>query len=89
VNTVQRSGRQIWSLVRRILVAVIGGTILIAGIVLCFIPGPGLLLILLGLSILATEFIWAREARAWLQRKVRAVRRRIEMTRRPPERQLQ
>jgi uncharacterized protein (TIGR02611 family) len=69
-------------------VALIGGIVLMTGIILTPLPGPGLLLILVGLSILATEFHWAREFRIWLQRKVRAVRRRVEITRRR-ERQLQ
>ena len=89
MSAAQRSGRQIWELVRRTLIAVVGGTVLAAGIVMSFMPGPGLLLILLGLSILATEFIWAREARAWLQRKVHSMRRRLDMTRRRQQRQLQ
>jgi uncharacterized protein (TIGR02611 family) len=68
--------------IRQILVALLGGIVLVAGIVLIPLPGPGLLLILLGLSILASEFFWARQARAWVQRKLRSVRRRVEQRRR-------
>lgn len=51
-----------WTLkqARRLIVAVIGGTVLIAGLIMTVTPGPALLVIPLGLGILATEFIWAR-----------------------------
>jgi len=55
--------------VRRIIVGVIGGTVLIIGLALIVLPGPAFLVIPLGLGILATEFLWARR---WL-RKVRGL----------------
>ncbi len=45
---------------RGVVIAVIGGTVLLLGIAMIFTPGPGLLVILAGLGILATEFVWAR-----------------------------
>ena len=45
---------------RRLIVFVIGSTVLLFGIVLIFTPGPAILIIPLGLAILATEFAWAR-----------------------------
>jgi tellurite resistance protein TerC len=48
---------------RRIVVAVLGGTITLIGIVLLVLPGPAFVVIPIGLSILATEFVWARQ---WL-----------------------
>ena len=38
----------------------IGFTILLIGIVMIALPGPAILVIPLGLTILATEFVWAR-----------------------------
>ena len=55
--------------VRKTIVAIIGGTVLLFGIILIFLPGPSFLVIPAGLAILATEFVWARR---WLQR-VRSV----------------
>jgi tellurite resistance protein TerC len=55
--------------VKRIIVAVIGGTVLLIGICLIVLPGPAFLVIPAGLAILATEFVWARR---WLH-KVREV----------------
>lgn len=45
---------------RKLVVAVIGGTIMFIGVIMFFTPGPAMVLIPLGLAILATEFIWAR-----------------------------
>ncbi len=50
------------SLVWRIFVGVIGGLITIIGTVFLFAPGPGMLVLLAGLGILATEFAWASRA---------------------------
>lgn len=51
--------------VRRVIIAVIGGTVLLIGIVLIVLPGPAFIVIPLGLGILATEFLWARR---WLRK---------------------
>ena len=47
--------------VRWLLVMVIGFVLLIMGLVMMVTPGPGLLFIFFGLSILALEIKWARE----------------------------
>lgn len=46
--------------VRRIVIGVIGFTVLLFGIVLLVLPGPAFIVIPVGLAILATEFVWAR-----------------------------
>ena len=46
--------------IKKLIVGIIGFTILFIGIILIFIPGPALIVIPIGLAILATEFIWAR-----------------------------
>ncbi|MGH8900507.1 MAG: PGPGW domain-containing protein [Egibacteraceae bacterium] len=74
--------RQAWALVQRVAIAVVGGIITTAGIVLLFIPGPGLLVLLLGLAILATEFVWARQVRQWVHREARSITQRLEAKRR-------
>lgn len=50
------------SLVRKTAVAVAGGTLTAAGVVMLVTPGPGLLAIAGGLGILSTEFDTARRA---------------------------
>ena len=46
--------------VRRIFLIVAGFTLLLLGIAMIFTPGPGTPVILLGLGLLAVEFVWAR-----------------------------
>ena len=45
---------------RKLVVLVIGGTALLLGVIMLVTPGPGIVGILAGLAILATEFVWAR-----------------------------
>ncbi|HEX5219848.1 MAG TPA: PGPGW domain-containing protein [Verrucomicrobiae bacterium] len=52
---------------KKIFIAVIGGAVLLAGIALLVLPGPGTVVIAAGVAILATEFLWAR--RAWRKAK--------------------
>jgi hypothetical protein len=47
---------------RKLIVAVIGVTILLIGIAMVVLPGPAIIVIPLGFGILATEFAWARRA---------------------------
>jgi uncharacterized protein (TIGR02611 family) len=55
--------------VRRVIVSVIGVTVLLIGIALLVLPGPAFIVIPVGLAILATEYAWARR---WLK-KVRGI----------------
>ncbi|MDJ0748847.1 MAG: PGPGW domain-containing protein [Woeseiaceae bacterium] len=50
---------------RRIVVGVVGATVLLLGIIMIVTPGPALVVIPVGLAILSIEFTWAR---AWLRR---------------------
>jgi tellurite resistance protein TerC len=45
---------------KRIAAIVIGSTLLLVGIAMLALPGPGLLVIVAALAILGTEFLWAR-----------------------------
>jgi uncharacterized protein (TIGR02611 family) len=45
---------------RRVIVAIVGFTLVLIGIAMFITPGPGWLVIFIGLSVLAAEFLWAR-----------------------------
>ena len=45
---------------RRIAITIVGVVVLLAGLALLVLPGPGWLLIFVGLSILGTEYVWAQ-----------------------------
>jgi hypothetical protein len=46
---------------KRIAVTIAGFAVLLAGVALLVLPGPGWLLIFVGLGILSTEYVWARK----------------------------
>ena len=46
--------------IRRVIIAVIGTTVLAIGVAMIVLPGPAMVVIPLGLGILAIEFAWAR-----------------------------
>jgi uncharacterized protein (TIGR02611 family) len=54
---------------KRVMIFVVGGTVLVIGIAMILLPGPAFIVIPTGLAILAIEFAWARR---WL-RSARAV----------------
>ncbi len=69
---------------RRLVVAVIGGTVLLLGIVMLVTPGPGIAAIVAGLAILATEFVWARLLLRRVKRRVRDAAGAVGIGARPP-----
>ena len=47
---------------KRIAVLIAGLAVLLAGAAMLVLPGPGIIVVILGLAILATEFAWAEQA---------------------------
>lgn len=45
---------------RRLVITVVGATVLLIGVAMIVLPGPAVVVIPLGLSILALEFAWAK-----------------------------
>ena len=45
---------------RRLVILIIGGSLVLIGVALIFLPGPAFLVIPAGLAVLAIEFAWAR-----------------------------
>jgi tellurite resistance protein TerC len=52
-------------IIKRVIVSVVGVTILLIGIALLVLPGPVFVVIPVGLAILATQYAWARR---WLRK---------------------
>jgi tellurite resistance protein TerC len=46
--------------VRRVVIAIIGATVVAIGLAMVVLPGPAIVVTPAGLAILATEFAWAR-----------------------------
>jgi len=68
--------------VKRLVIGLIGFTVLVIGVAMIVLPGPAFIVIPIGLGILATEFIWAKSL-------LSAVKQRIEKSRKgkgaPPQ----
>ena len=54
---------------RRIFLVLVGFTLLALGIIMIFTPGPGTPVILMGLGLLAAEFVWARRIMERIKRE--------------------
>jgi len=59
---------------RRIVILVVGLTVALLGIAMLVLPGPGLLVIILAITILAIEFAWARRWLRWVRATTDAAR---------------
>jgi uncharacterized protein (TIGR02611 family) len=68
-------------------VTVLGFTLILVGIVLIPLPGPGWLIVFAGLAVLATEYVWAERALRAARNKARAAaaKAREKIRRRPPD----
>ena len=55
-------------------VFVVGWAVVVVGIVLIPLPGPGWLVVFAGLAILATEFAWARRLLRWAKAQLERAR---------------
>jgi len=54
----------------RIVVGLLGGAIVVLGIILIPLPGPGWLIVFAGLALLATEFVWAERLLRYGRRRL-------------------
>lgn len=64
--------------VKKLIVAIIGFTILLIGVVVIFTPGPAIIIIPVGLAVLATEFVWAQKLLDKFKAKFSFVKRRTK-----------
>ena len=73
---IQKTLHMTYKLARRIVIGVVGATVLLIGIVMMVAPGPALIVIPLGLAILSLEFAWARH---WLKKVRERISREVQL----------
>jgi len=56
---------------RRVVILLLGSSVLLVGVAMIILPGPAILVIPAGLAILATEFAWARDLLRRMKDKAR------------------
>lgn len=60
--------RRPWlDVVYRVVITALGATIAIVGLILVPLPGPGWLIVFIGLTVLGSEYHWARRLLGWLR----------------------
>ena len=74
----KRLARGAWRQTWRAAVALLGGAVVLAGVAMLVLPGPGILAIAVGLALLAVEFEAARDLRDRFAGWVRARAERLE-----------
>jgi uncharacterized protein (TIGR02611 family) len=62
--------RRVLHLSWQVLIFIIGLAVVVAGIIMLPLPGPGWVVIFGGMAIWATEFVWAQLVLRWTKRKV-------------------
>ena len=74
----KRIAREVWRQTWRAAVAIVGGLLVFAGVLMLVLPGPGILAIAAGLALLALEFEAARELRdrfaGWARSRIQRAR---------------
>jgi len=68
---------------KRIAVSIAGFALVLAGLAMLVLPGPGILVIIAGLAVLATEYVWAQTALNYTKRKASEAKDRV-MRKKPP-----
>lgn len=78
----KRSWKKTPSPIRKISVFVVGFLVIIAGVILLPLPGPGWAIIFVGLAILATEFAFADNLKqkilTYFERAAKSIKKRLK-----------
>jgi Putative transmembrane protein (PGPGW) len=69
---------------KRIAVSVVGFVLLLAGLIMMVLPGPGILVIIAGLAVLATEYVWAQRALNFAKEKAEQAKYKVMGRKQPP-----
>jgi tellurite resistance protein TerC len=71
-----------YKVAKRIVIGVVGGSVLLVGVAMIILPGPAFVVIPVGLGILSLEFAWARSWLGKIKSKAQSV---AGMRRRAPD----
>ena len=69
---------------KRIGVTVAGAVLVLAGLAMLVLPGPGILVIIAGLAVLATEYVWAERMLNLAKRKAEQAKDKVLGRKSPP-----
>ena len=63
---------------KRIVLTVLGVALVVTGLVLLVLPGPGLLVVIAGLAVLAREYDWAKDLKEWTKERFEAAKNKLQ-----------
>jgi uncharacterized protein (TIGR02611 family) len=73
---------------KRLIVTIIGMTILCIGIAMIVLPGPAIVVIPIALGILATEFAWARRVLNIVRERIRTSTNNLKSNNQPKQKEI-
>lgn len=62
---------------KRIAITIVGILLVLGGLVLMVLPGPGIVLLIAGLAVLATEYVWAQRMLNYTRQKATQAKDRV------------
>lgn len=62
---------------KRVAITIVGFVLVLGGVVLLVLPGPGMLIIIAGLAVLGSEYMWARRMLDIAKKKAREAAARV------------
>lgn len=62
---------------KRIAITIVGIVLILGGVVLMVLPGPGIVLLIAGLAVLATEYVWAQRMLNYARQKATLAKDRV------------
>jgi uncharacterized protein (TIGR02611 family) len=74
----KRKWKRVPVAIRKPLILIVGSSIILTGLAMLILPGPGWAAIFLGFAVLATEFAFAEKVRAWLVKELFKYGRRLK-----------
>lgn len=80
MDKLKNAWKRIPAPIRKPLVFMIGAAIIVAGLAMLVLPGPGWAAIFLGFAVLATEFAIAEKVRDWLVSQLKLVLNKARLT---------
>ena len=75
---VDKEKKSLTSHTRRLIVTIIGVALVVVGIVLLVVPGPGILVTFAGLAVLGSEYDWAQDILSWARTRYRRTRAKLK-----------
>ena len=82
VDLPEGNGQALLKQARKLIILIVGGTVVLVGVAMLVLPGPAFVVIPAGIAILATEFAWARRLLRQVKARIRLAARKARQARR-------